>query len=87
MGRIHRYGQEKDCLILNFMAPATRAPFVAPATRAPSQGPRPNGAGRCRHLPFGIGTKALNPSVAFEGEPRNKTNPTIRLADTSGIVA
>ncbi len=24
MGRIHRYGQEKDCLILNFVAPATR---------------------------------------------------------------
>jgi site-specific DNA recombinase len=31
------------------------------ATRAPSQGPRPNGAARCRPLPFGIGTKALNP--------------------------
>jgi superfamily II DNA or RNA helicase len=24
MGRIHRYGQEKDCLILNFVSPATR---------------------------------------------------------------
>ncbi|HEV3257948.1 MAG TPA: helicase-related protein [Gemmataceae bacterium] len=24
MGRIHRYGQEKDCLILNFVTPATR---------------------------------------------------------------
>ena len=32
------------------------------ATRAPSQGPRPNGAARCRPLLFGIGTKALNPN-------------------------
>src|SRR5262249_25080673 len=32
------------------------------ATRAPSQGPRPKGAARGRPLPFGIGTKALNPS-------------------------
>jgi superfamily II DNA or RNA helicase len=24
MGRIHRYGQEKDCLILNFVSPGTR---------------------------------------------------------------
>ena len=31
------------------------------ATPAPSQGPAPNGAARCRPLPFGIGTKALNP--------------------------
>ena len=30
------------------------------ATRAPSQGPSPHGAARCRPLPFGIGTKALN---------------------------
>jgi hypothetical protein len=32
------------------------------ATRAPSQGPTPNGAARGRPLPFGIGSKALNPS-------------------------
>ena len=43
------------------------------ATRAPSQGPRPNGAARCRPLPFGLGTKALNPHRA---PPRGAPAPT-----------
>src|SRR5262249_48455585 len=30
------------------------------------QGPTPNGAARCRPLPFGIGTQALNPSCGRE---------------------
>jgi hypothetical protein len=43
--------------------PGRRIGLCCEATRAPSQGPRPNGAARCRPLPFGIGTKALNPPV------------------------
>ena len=41
--------------------PGRRVGLCWEATRAPSQGPRPNGAARCRPLPFGIGTQALNP--------------------------
>jgi hypothetical protein len=55
-------------------APSPRLPYPWPgrrvglcweATRAPSQGPTPNGAARCRPLPFGIGTQALNPPGAL----------------------
>src|SRR5262249_21309790 len=48
---------------LQYLWPGRRTGPCWGATRAPSQGPRPNGAARGRPLPFGIGTKALNPTL------------------------
>src|SRR6516164_11204504 len=45
---------------LQYLGPGRRIGLCCEATRAPSQGPTPNGAARCRPLPFGIGTQALN---------------------------
>ena len=49
--------------VLPCSRPRRRIGLCWEATRAPSQGPRPNGAARCRPLPFGIGTQAQIRSI------------------------
>src|SRR5262249_883969 len=83
-------GPQRDyCFLLSVLsrstAPSGRLPYLGPgrrvglcceATRAPSQGPTPNGAARCRPLPFGIGTPALN-RVACAAPRRSRPLPYV----------
>jgi hypothetical protein len=66
------------CWRVQYLWPGRRIGLCCEATRAPSQGPRPNGAARGRPLPFGIGTKALNPLGWTPPRRRSRAHRLIR---------